>query len=312
MTRILVLIALLLPATAWAQDAGVDDAPPADAGPPADAAPPPTQGFEPPKAMSSTEIPEPPGAPAHTDVIVVTVKISVDTDGHVAKVDLLTDPQPPFDDAVIEGAKKFTFEPGRFNGAAVPVEITFTQKFQPPPPPATPTTPTDTGPAKTSVLHGKLIELGTRQVVASATVTVQIAGRTYTAEGDQKGHFELPIPPGKVRITVTAGGHNTFVQEETVAAKQDLGVTYLLERDRYDPYEIVVTGEQRREEVSRITLKGPEIKQVPGTFGDPFRVVQALPGVASAISLLPFPIIRGASPSSTGFLLDGTRVPLLY
>jgi hypothetical protein len=71
-------------------------------------------------------------------------------------------------------------------------------------------------------------------------------------------------------------------------------------------------GDQRREEVSRITLRGPEIKQVPGTFGDPFRVVQTLPGVASVVSLLPFPIVRGASPSSTGFLLDGTRVPLLY
>jgi hypothetical protein len=34
--------------------------------------------------------------------------------------------------------------------------------------------------------------------------------------------------------------------------------------------------------------------------------------VASVVSLLPFPIVRGASPSSTGFLLDGTRVPLLY
>ncbi|MEO8704169.1 MAG: TonB-dependent receptor, partial [Kofleriaceae bacterium] len=91
-----------------------------------------------------------------------------------------------------------------------------------------------------------------------------------------------------------------------------LSVTYYVERDRYDPYEIVVIGDQRREEVSRITLRGPEIKQIPGTFGDPFRVVQALPGVAAAVSLLPFPIVRGASPSSTGFLLDGTRVPLLY
>ena len=30
------------------------------------------------------------------------------------------------------------------------------------------------------------------------------------------------------------------------------------------------------------------------------------------MSLLPFPIVRGASPASTGFLLDGTRVPLLF
>ena len=51
---------------------------------------------------------------------------------------------------------------------------------------------------------------------------------------------------------------------------------------------------------------------MPGTFGDPFRVIQTLPGVASVVSLLPFPIVRGASPSSTGFLLDGTRVPLLF
>ena len=111
---------------------------------------------------------------------------------------------------------------------------------------------------------------------------------------------------------MTAPSHNRFVQQETLAAQQELAVTYLVERDRYDPYEIVVVGEQRREEVSRITLRGAEIKQVPGTFGDPFRVIQALPGVASVVSLLPFPIVRGATPSSTGFLLDGTRVPLLY
>ena len=34
--------------------------------------------------------------------------------------------------------------------------------------------------------------------------------------------------------------------------------------------------------------------------------------MASVVSLLPFPIVRGASPSSTGFLLDGTRIPLLF
>ncbi len=73
-----------------------------------------------------------------------------------------------------------------------------------------------------------------------------------------------------------------------------------------------MVGEQRREEVSRITLRGPEIQQIPGTFGDPFRVIQALPGVASVVSLLPFPVIRGASPASTGFLIDGTRIPLLF
>lgn len=314
----------LVPARASAQpapgDAGVappdapagtpTSAPPDALSPPAatDAGAGPT--FEPPHARGSTDVPYPADAPAHTDPIVVTVKLTVDATGTVQKIDPITPRQPVFDDAVTAAVKAFQFEPATYGGKPVPVEITFTHTFLPPPPPPPPVT--DTGPPRSSILRGKLVELGTRAPVQGATVTAKIGGRNYTAEADQKGHFALPLPEGPARITVTAPGHNIFVQQESLTANQGLAVTYLVERDRYDPYEIVVVSEKRREEVSRISLRGAEIKQVPGTFGDPFRVVQALPGVASVVSLLPFPIVRGASPSSTGFLLDGTRVPLLY
>jgi len=277
---------------------------------PADAAPTPGPTFEPPRARGGTDVPYPDNAPPHTDPIVVTVKLTVDATGAVQKIDPITPPQPVFDDAVLAAAKAFQFEPATYGGKPVPVEITFSHTFLPPPPPPPPAT--DAGPPATSVLRGKLVELGTRAPVQGATVTAKIGERSYTAEADPKGHFVLPLPDGPAAITVTAPGHNRFIQQESLAARQELAVTYLVERDRYDPYEIVVVGEQRREEVSRISLRGAEIKQIPGTFGDPFRVVQALPGVASVVSLLPFPIVRGATPSSTGFLLDGTRVPLLY
>ncbi len=301
--RFLITLAVI---AALASTARADD-PPADAGvPPADAQP----SFEPPHAQGSTDVPYPANAPAHDVPIVVTVKLLVDITGAVARIDPITPPQPPFDEAVAAAAKRFSFDPARFGGKAVPVEITFTHTFLPPPPP--PPTPIDNGPVRSAILRGKLIELGTRAPVTGATVTVIVDDRRYEAEADTRGNFELPVPPGAAKIVVTAPGHNAFLQQEKLVAAQALSVSYYVERDRYDPYEIVVMGEQRREEVSRITLRGPEIKQIPGTFGDPFRVVQALPGVASAISLLPFPIVRGASPSSTGFLLDGTRVPLLY
>jgi TonB family protein len=302
--RLAIFLVCALAATAHAQpDAGVDAAPPPDA--------PPGSGFEPPRATSATDIPYPAAAPAHEQPIVVTVKLLVDVAGTVQRVDLVTPPQPPFDDAVIAAARAFTFEPAKHDGAPVPVEITFTHTFQPPPPPPPPV-PVDAAPPRTSVLRGKLVQAGTRAPVNGATVTAQVGGRRYEADADNRGRFELPLPPGAVKIIVTAPGHNTFLQEESLAGAQALAVTYIVEKDSYDPYEIVVVDEQRREEVSRISLRGKEIKQVPGTFGDPFRVVQTLPGVASAMSLLPFPIVRGASPSSTGFLLDGTRVPLLY
>jgi TonB family protein len=269
----------------------------------------PPQTFDPPVAKGTNTVPYPANAPAHTDPIVVTVKLTVNEQGIVAEVVLETPPNPPFSDAVIAAAKQFEFAPGTYDGQPVAVEVTFTHTFQPPPPPPP---KADEGPLRDAVLKGKLVQLGTREPVGGATVTAKVGDKVYAAEADPKGKFELPLPSGAAAITVNAPGHNVFIQKEALAKAQALSVTYYVERDRYDPYEIVVVGEERREEVSRITLRGPEIKQVPGTFGDPFRVVQALPGVAATISLLPFPVVRGASPSSTGFLLDGTRVPLLY
>jgi TonB family protein len=303
----LALLLLLVPALARAQtppDAGVDAAP-------ADAAPADGPQFEPPQAIGSTDVAAPPGAPAITSAVAVTVKLRVDKTGAVESVTLVTPAQPPFDDAVVAAAKLFQFKPATFGGNPVKVDITFTHTFEPPPP-APPPTPPDQGPPRTSALRGKLVEMGTRAPVASATVTVEVNGRKYTTDADDKGHFRIEVPPGDANISVYAPAHTPFVQTEKLADKQELAVTYIVERDRYDPYEITVVGEERREEVSRITLRGPELQQVPGTFGDPFRVIQALPGVASVVSLLPFPVIRGSSPASTGFLIDGTRVPLLF
>jgi TonB family protein len=265
--------------------------------------------LEPPQPLRPTTVPYPANAPAHERPIVVRIKISVGVDGAVHNVELLTHSLPVFDDAVVAAAKGFEFEPARYGGKPVPVEIAFTQTFEPPPPPPP---SLEQGPPLVSALRGRLIEMGTRLPVAGATVVAQIDDRHYSVDADLKGHFRLPLPAGDARVTVHAPNCNAFLQQERLVPQQELAVTYFIERERYDPYEIVIVGDKRREEVSRITLRGAEIQQVPGTFGDPFRVIQTLPGTASVISLLPYPVIRGASPSSTGYLLDGTRIPLLY
>ena len=265
--------------------------------------------LEPPKPVRPATVPYPANAPTHDEPIVVRFKISVGVDGAVHKVELLNHSLPVFDDAVVAAAKDFQFEPARFGGKPVAVEIAFTHTFQPPPPP--PPTKNE-GPPLAAALRGRLIEMGTRLPVANATVLAQIGERRYSVESDAKGRFRLPLPAGDARVTVHAPNSNAFLQQEHLVAQQELAVTYYIERERYDPYEIVIVGDKQREEVSRITLRGAEIQQIPGTFGDPFRVIQTLPGTASVISLLPYPVIRGASPSSTGYLLDGTRIPLLY
>jgi hypothetical protein len=51
---------------------------------------------------------------------------------------------------------------------------------------------------------------------------------------------------------------------------------------------------------------------MPGAFGDPFRAIEALPGVTPIASGLPFFYVRGAPPGNVGYFLDGMRVPFLY
>jgi hypothetical protein len=51
---------------------------------------------------------------------------------------------------------------------------------------------------------------------------------------------------------------------------------------------------------------------MPGAFGDPFRAIEALPGVTPLVSGIPYFYIRGAPPNDNGFFVDGIRVPLLF
>jgi hypothetical protein len=63
---------------------------------------------------------------------------------------------------------------------------------------------------------------------------------------------------------------------------------------------------------SRVKLRGKELTMVPGTFGEPLRVVATLPGVLRSPFGLGFFLVRGASFQNTGFFVDGFAVPLLY
>jgi TonB family protein len=73
--------------------------------------------------------------------------------------------------------------------------------------------------------------------------------------------------------------------------------------------EVTVIGE--RAAPSR-SLTRAEVRELPGTFGDPFRAVEAMPGVTPILSGVPFFFVRGAPPGNVGYFLDGIRVPLLY
>jgi TonB family protein len=76
------------------------------------------------------------------------------------------------------------------------------------------------------------------------------------------------------------------------------------------PIEVRVQGDRRP--VGTVSLGRAEVRLMPGAFGDPFRAIEALPGVTPIASGLPYFYIRGAPPGNVGYFIDGIRVPVLY
>ncbi len=59
-------------------------------------------------------------------------------------------------------------------------------------------------------------------------------------------------------------------------------------------------------------LELAEIREVPGTFGDPFRVLDSLPGVVPVMTGLPYVYVRGAPPAATAYYYDDIQLPALF
>ena len=76
-----------------------------------------------------------------------------------------------------------------------------------------------------------------------------------------------------------------------------------------EPVEVTVLGERT---VGVKKLGRAEVRQLPGAFGDPFRAIEALPGVTPIATGLPYFFVRGAPPGNVGYFFDGISVPLLF
>lgn len=65
-------------------------------------------------------------------------------------------------------------------------------------------------------------------------------------------------------------------------------------------------------EAARYTVRGGDLTTSPGTRGDAFRAIEALPGVSRPPAGQGEPILRGVSGFESAVLIDGVQVPLLY
>lgn len=164
--------------------------------------------------------------------------------------------------------------------------------------------------ARPAVLEGQVRARGYRRPIAGAVL--ESPGLGGPVQTDAEGRFRAELAPGEWEVLVQAPGFKPMRLTEQVASAQRLEVVYALEAVRHNPYETVVRGEDMRRELSRVTLTAQEMRELPGTLGDPFRAAMQLPGVHLPHTLAPFPVVRGMGPAATRFYVDGVEVPSFF
>ena len=155
-------------------------------------------------------------------------------------------------------------------------------------------------------MRARVVERGSGFPLAA---TLQIGGRRY--ETDASGRITLALPQGyHVVVVETDDDHERLQTGFRLTAAGPLDVIWRVERFAWDDA-VTVYGEER-EEVSKQVLTAEELRRVPGSFGDPLRAIQTLPGVARSAGVEGALVVRGAEAINTATYIDGVPVPYVY
>jgi hypothetical protein len=243
----------------------------------------------------------PADAPTDAGVIEVRLKLTISVEGSVEDVRIAELAPEPFATEALRAARSLEFAPAQLEHQPIAVELEYLYRFEPPVP--------EPEAAPHGELSGQICARGNRRPIPFAAL---IADDATTTQTDRDGRFHLRLSPGSRRLTLRAAGFRTETFDETVVAGSALEVRYALSPEHLNPFETVVRAERSRTELRRVALnESAELREIPGTGGDPFRVLTVLPGVALVGSGLPYPIVRGASPSASAFFIEDIRVPQL-
>jgi TonB family protein len=238
--------------------------------------------------------------------------IDIDERGLVDAVQVVSATEPAFGDAAMTAATRFVFSPAEIDGKPGAIRIEYRYVFTPEAPVpdavAGEVTPASQLPVN---LAGVVKEAGTRRPVVGAVIELD---GTAIAETDAGGRFEARgVGLGKHRLKASSRAHDAYETEAEVRPGERFEVTLYLVKRSGDPFETVVRTRNERQEVTRVQLDRQEVQKVPGTFGDPLRAIENLPGLARVPGGLGGALlVRGTPPADTAVFIDGVQIPLLY
>ena len=161
-------------------------------------------------------------------------------------------------------------------------------------------------PAPRHPVRGRVLRRGSRDPVVAASLLVDGVNVAETAED---GRFSLELPVGRHRLQIQAPGFEPAdipLQAPTATAELTVRLSPRLTGERYE------TVVKAPDDADGVGLANDDLVRTAGSLGEPFRVIESLPGVSQVVWPLSLYAIRGANPGNTGFFIDGVRLPALF
>lgn len=269
---------------------------------------------KPPKLLNFVQATYPPEAQQQGLTASVRLKVTIAADGTVSDAEVAEPVGNGFDEAAVEAVKQFTFSPAEIDDVPSPVQIEYVYHFTLEPPDAGVPEAVDAGPPPLphATLKGQVIARGDRKRIGGATVRCADDPEQNSAVTDEDGQFTLVTVAGVCKLKVAASDYKPFDDEDQELKENETIEVVLRLTPSNQVFETTVRAQRDQKEVVRRTLDREEIQKVPGSFGDPVRVIQDFPGVARAPFISGQLIVRGADPSQTLTFMDGVEIPLLF
>ena len=272
-----------------------------------------------PELLNFIQAPYPGEARANKIEGTVTLILEIDPSGVVTSVEVVAPAGHGFDEAAVEAARQFRFSPAEDATGPVPVAIEFAYGFvldAGATEGAVPEASTEPAPGGESLtlpinLDGVVVEMGTRRPLPDMIVRVEPMGLETTTNAE--GHYAFQgVETGKHTIRVVRPGYDVLEKSIEIVAGQATNVRLWVRNQSYADPGIIGSYRKETADVTRRTISMEEVRRIPGTFGDPIRVIQSLPGAARSPLGTGLLIIRGSNPDDSRVYVDGMYIPYIY
>lgn len=164
-------------------------------------------------------------------------------------------------------------------------------------------------------IHGRVVDAETGDAVADVLVIAEGADRRATSDAD--GRFVLAdVPAGPHTLVVSIVGYALARRDVVVEPARTLEVTLPLAAGAGAYTEqVTVRGAEEPPRASapvEFRMRSAELQELRGVLADdPFRAIQAMPGVATGDDFRAEFSVRGSDFRQMGFSVDGVPAPWL-